>query len=88
MYTLSETTMTTRIEDETVLLDSAGGKYFGLNGIGTRMLEILLETGDIEPTIDRLILEYSVESKQLRSDLETFVEDLVQRGILVQSKAG
>jgi hypothetical protein len=86
MYTLKETVLTTRIDDESVLLDSAGGKYYGLNKSGTRMLETLIETGTLEQSLERLVLEYDIERQQLRDDLESFVQDLVQRGFLVQSE--
>jgi hypothetical protein len=82
MYHLSDSAMSTRVDDETILLDSEGGKYFGINRTGTKMLDAILATGDMDATVHTLSAEYGVEPGRIRKDLEKFLATLIERGLI------
>lgn len=67
---------------EMVLLNLATGNYFGLDAVGSRMWSLLKAHREIEPLIHELSQEYDVPEARLRSDLDTFVRQLVERGLL------
>lgn len=67
---------------EAVLLNLADGKYYGLDEVGTRMWELLLESGRLDQTYQTLLQEYAVSPEQLEKDLLHLVEELVSRGLL------
>jgi hypothetical protein len=67
--------------DEAVLLNVQSGVYFGLNAVGTRIWELLIEGATQEDIVGRLLDEYDVEPEQLRTDIEGFMQVLAAKGL-------
>jgi len=72
-----------RVGDETVLLELQSGQYFGLNPVGTRLWQLLGETGDTTRVLELMVQEYDVELERLTRDLDALVGTLVERRLLV-----
>ena len=72
----------TVVEREAIIIDTDSGKYLGLDEVGTRILEILSETGSAERVIQTLMKEYSVSEAQLKQDVEKFIEEFETRGLV------
>jgi hypothetical protein len=70
------------VEGEAVLLNTASGKYFGLDEVGTRMWTLLAEHGQVEPAYRALLEEYDVAPEQLQQDLLDLVGKLVAHGLI------
>ena len=62
---------------ESVLLDLDGGRYFGLDEVGTRIFQLISENGRLEAVHERLGAEYEAPADRLLEDLLTFVESLI-----------
>jgi hypothetical protein len=71
------------LSGEEVLLNLGTGIYFGLNESGSRLWQILLETGDKEQAISGLRNEYDIEEHRLRQDVEDLLRKLVDKGLLI-----
>ena len=67
---------------ESVLLNLETGSYFGWDEVGTRMWTVLTESPSIVLAFEALEGEYEVEPEQLRSDLATYIQKLVELGLL------
>ncbi len=67
-----------------IFLDLRSEEYFGLDAVGTRMYELLVATGSVEAAHGQLVEEYAVDPDQLKTDMSAFVDDLVERGLLVR----
>jgi PqqD family protein of HPr-rel-A system len=79
---LSDDVMARRLGDETVLLDIASGTYFGLDGAGTRIWQ-LLEEGRSMSEIERaMLVEFDVEADVARRDLAALFEELAERRLI------
>lgn len=70
------------VSGETVLLDLKGECYFGLDNVGTRVLQLLKEHGDLKKVHDTMLKEYDVEEDQLEKDLHELVLKLVEAGLV------
>ena len=81
-YTVPSEVLSREVRDETVLLNLKSEEYFGLDAVGTRMWQVISETGDPETVIDRLLPEYEVEEEQLRKDLAALLQRLRSAGLL------
>ena len=67
---------------ETVLLSLADEHYYGLNGVGTRLWE-LIETGTtFGGAVEALSAEYDVDSRVLAADLRALLADLDRRDLV------
>lgn len=69
--------------DETVLLDLESEEFYGLDGVGARVFELLAEPRSVRALIDTLHTEYAVERDVLSTDLLSLVTELVQRRLVV-----
>ncbi|TXT44328.1 MAG: Uncharacterized protein FD137_1602 [Spirochaetes bacterium] len=84
MYKLNDSAMTTKVDDELLILDPAGGNYFGINPSGTRILEILLAAESLEACIAAIAREYEVEKSRAEADLAAFISRMKEKGLLLE----
>ena len=70
------------LQDESVLLNLDSERYFGLDEVGTRMLSVLTTSSSIEAALELLLEEYDVEREELRKDLMSLVDQLVEQGLI------
>lgn len=70
------------LDDETVLLNLDTETYFGLDEVGTRMLEVLRESASIDAAVTQLLSEYDTDEATLRSDLQALLTKLAENGLV------
>jgi hypothetical protein len=71
-----------RFNDEVVLLDLAGGKYFALDEVGSTVWERLAAGGSIEDVIAEVVRVYDVDEARARSDVARLTGDLQAAGLI------
>ena len=81
--TVNEDVVFTVVDDEAVLLDQKSGQYFGLDNVGTHMWSLLTEHGQLAPVYEAFLAKYDVNEEQLEQDLIQFVDELVERELLL-----
>jgi hypothetical protein len=69
-------------QNESVLLNLDSECYHGLDDVGTRMWQALSQSVNIQAAYESLLPEYEVDGATLQKDLETFIENMVERGLL------
>jgi len=70
------------IDGESVLLNLKSECYFGLDEVGTRMWQVLTDSGTIQAAYETLLAEYEVEPDKLRQDLDELIEKLAAHGLV------
>jgi hypothetical protein len=70
-----------------VLLDSVSGEYFELNPVGSVIVRGLIAGEAGTAIVDAIVAQFAVEPARARGDLQTFIDGLVARGLLVSSDA-
>ena len=80
--TVPESVLFRDLDGEAVLLETASGRYYGLDEVGTRMWSLLQIHGETGAVCRALLAEYDVSEERLRTDLEKFIETLAARGLL------
>src|SRR4026207_2161456 len=70
------------LQEESVIINPERERYFGLDGIGTRMLSVLTTSDSIEAAYGVLVEEYDVDRQVLREDLLALVNSLVEQGLV------
>ena len=78
---LSDDVVAREVGGETMLLDLASGKYFGLNPVGGRFWQLLESGKSCADARNVLLDEFEVGPEQLDADLATLVKDLVESGL-------
>lgn len=72
------------VGEEAVLLDLDSGEYHGLNGVGTRIWELLSENLTVAAICDTLAKEYDVSRGVIEEDVELLLADLLSKRLIVK----
>ncbi len=71
------------LDGEAVVLNLNTGTYFGLDAVGTRMWAVCAAADSISDAYEALLAEYDVEPELLRQDLNAWLDELTDHGLLV-----
>jgi len=71
-----------RLQEESVILNLDSERYYGLDDVGTRILNVLNASDSIETAYESLLEEYDIDGQVLREDLLALVESLANQGIV------
>ncbi len=68
---------------ETVLLDLDSEEFYGLDGVGARVFDLLEQPSRLDDVIDTVLAEYDVDRKTLATDVTALVAELLEKKLLV-----
>jgi hypothetical protein len=78
---IPETVYTQDVGQETILLDTHGGRYFSLDPIGTRMWQLIREHGVLRSVYEIILMEYDVTPERLETDLLALAAKMIDKGL-------
>ena len=67
---------------EAMILHLGTGTYFGLDPVGTRMWQLIVEQQELGAVCDRMTGEFDAPVEQIRRDLVELVEQLIAKRLL------
>jgi hypothetical protein len=70
------------LDEETVMVDIDKGKYYGLNGCGTRIWALLSKPITVRNLCHKLTDEFAVSTTQCEQDLIDFLRALLARNMV------
>jgi hypothetical protein len=70
-------------DDEAVALNLATEQYFGFDSVGAQLWAALVEAGEVGAACRQLEAVFDVDPERLRRDVERFVGELMDRGLLL-----
>ena len=68
---------------EFVLLNLQSGVYYGLDAVGSRVWQLLMDSRGIDDVCTTLLDEYDVSADTLRADIERLVGELTDKGLVI-----
>jgi len=74
--------VSTRLDDETVLLELNKGTYYGLNSVGSVIWELVQQPKSIENVYFAVLNQYSVDSETCGRDVLRVIEELEGAGLV------
>lgn len=80
---VSRDQMSTTVSGEVVILGTRDAAYYGLDGVGARIWELLQEPRRIGEIADTLCAEYEVTRPTALNDTVALVASLVEHGLVV-----
>jgi hypothetical protein len=86
--TLSPHVLSQEVSGETVLLDLESEHYFGLDAVGTRIWQLIQQSGDLREVAATLLAEYEVEEDRLLADLEALLGEIERLGLVTLTPRG
>ena len=85
--TMPEHVAARELDGELVLLNFDSESYFGLDDIGTRILEVLRSSPTIDAGVLALMDEFEVDEPALRGDVTTLLQQLLDGGLVALEPA-
>ncbi len=83
MYKIdSETVCSSKVDDETLILNLDTGFYYTLDGIGGIIWDHLLKNDDEDRIIEAIVGTYQVGAEEARNDFRELVESLGKENLL------
>ena len=73
---------TADLDGEAVLLDVNSGKYFGLNEVGARIMELLQEPTSVGDVMKTLLEEFDADKESMSEDLQSFLSEMVEHQLV------
>ncbi|HVX56205.1 MAG TPA: PqqD family protein [Pseudolabrys sp.] len=73
--------------DESVMLDSEGGRYFGLNAVGTYIWGLLEQPHSASELQAAVCAEFEVDPATCETDLSAFLDSMIANGIVHEAQA-
>lgn len=80
--TASDDVLVQEVGGESVLLDLASERYFGLDPVGTRIWALLGEHASLQAIADAMCAEFDAEPERIQSDLLALVAELAEAGLV------
>jgi len=77
----SEDVIAQQVGEEMVLLDLEAGVYYGLDPVGRRIWELLIEHRRLRVVFETVVEEYDVTPEVLQQDLLQLVQELQAKGL-------
>ena len=71
------------LNGEAVVLSLANGRYYGMNGVGARIWELVQEPRSVEEIERSILLEYEVEPDVCRQQVSDFLRQMEAEDLLV-----
>jgi len=81
----SDTQVSAELDQETVILSTRDGVYFGLDGVGTRVWALVQSPTTLGAIADALVAEFEVDETVALADLGALVADLEANGLVTTS---
>jgi len=74
--------ISSELDGEAVILDMEYGKYHSLDSAGTKIWALLEDKISLDDIVLQLIEEYSVERQQCTTEVEEFINRMVDLGLV------
>ena len=74
-------------DTETVMLDVAGGSYYGLKFVGRAIWDLIEKPTRVADVCSKLLEDFDVDAEVCRRETVGFLNQLDERGLLVVSSA-
>ena len=77
-FTISKDAVFRDLDGEGVILDLNAGTYFGLNAVGARIWQLIVEKGALQAVFEALCTEFDADPETLERDLLDLVTSLAE----------
>jgi hypothetical protein len=80
--------VSTELDDGVTILGLHDGVYYGLDGVGARIWQLIQAETTVDEVLGRLLSEYDVDPARCEQDLFSLIRDLLERGLVEVRNAG
>lgn len=85
MIKLSPSALVQRVDDEVVVLNLDSEKYFKLNDVAGRVVELAGGCESVAAIVGRLVEEYDAPQSIIERDVRSVIKTLIEHGLLTEN---
>ena len=74
--------LSSQVGGDAVVLDMQSGKYFGLEGVGARIWELVQQPRKVSEIRDAVLSEYDADPAECERDLLAFLRQVQEAGLI------
>lgn len=74
------------VAGEVVILHLDDGVYYGLNGVGTRIWQLLEQPRTLDEIVDVIVSEFDVDRQRCDEDVRSLLAELAERGLVTSAQ--
>ena len=74
--------LSSRMDQDTVMMHPESGKYFSLNPVATRIWEMLETPMSFEQIVETLLNEFNVSPEVCNKETREFIKTLIEKDII------
>ncbi|MBI4500159.1 MAG: PqqD family protein [Gemmatimonadetes bacterium] len=78
----AESLLSSRFDEELVILNLESGIYYGLEQVGARIWDLIKRPVRVGSIRDTLVSEYQVDPGRCERDLQALLKDLAAKGLV------
>lgn len=72
----------TEVDGETVMMSIEKGNYYGLNGVGSRIWQLIATPMSVLQLCEKILEEFAVDRETCEADLLKFLNQLEQQNLI------
>ena len=76
----------TSIGDETAVMSLKRGRYYAVGSVAERIWQMLEDPASPREIAERLLEEYDITPEQCGSEIDLFLNDLIEEGLVVEHR--
>ena len=80
--TIPAQVMARQVGQETVILDLASGTYFGLDPVGARIWQLMVEGKTLAEVCEAMLAEYDVTAEKIELDVLALTQELSAKQLI------
>jgi hypothetical protein len=81
-WSAAKTQISTTVDDDTVILDTASGRYFSLEGVGSTLWQALQEPRSFAELLETVLEGYDVGVETAEHDVRALLDNLEEVGLV------
>lgn len=85
-YRRAESAMSSKVEDDSIILSAEQGKYFSFGPVGTLIWDQLSSAVTREELVDSVCARFEVDTASCGKDVDDFLTQLESAGLVEESK--
>jgi len=83
-WQISPKVLSSKIDEDVVLMSIDEGFYFTLEPVGSRIWELLSEKpATLEELVNQLMEEYEVDKETCMKDVQEFIDDMASKKLII-----
>ncbi|TNE55630.1 MAG: PqqD family protein [Bacteroidetes bacterium] len=83
-YAQNKDLISTKLDEELIMLDIDQGKYFGLNPVAVRIWELIESPKSLDELCEALLQEYEVSPALCQQDTAVHLEEMIRMNLISQ----